>query len=286
MRSIFLSLTILASLTGCNMSQQKQSSTIDAVLQAKADSILQNKLAEFGASTGQVIIMDAQTGEVKASAGNDSIRQESGLLRTAALLAALETKSVSISDTINVGNGILIVGNDTLCDYNWRRGGYGKITVEQGFALSSDIAIYKTIKKAFKDGKAFAEAMGKLGYQVKDTGLVYNPLGYGILTTPLQNLTFITSVAIHNADMKQVLEHTVIDGLGQPAKSDKVKVAGTTGTLLLPNGEYAVEFCGYFPADSPKYSMIVTLNKNGLPASGGAMAGSVFREIVEYMTRE
>ena len=63
-------------------------------------------------------------------------------------------------------------------------------------------------------------------------------------------------------------------------------MAGATGTLLLPNGEYAVEFCGYFPADNPKYSMIVTLNKDGQPASGGAMAGSVFREIAEYMMRK
>ena len=286
MKAKFLSLVILVSLTACNMVQQKQSSAIDADLQAKADSILQDKLTEFGASTGQVIIMDVQTGEVKASAGNDSILQESGLVRMAALLAALETKSVSLSDTINVGNGVLIVGNDTLCDYNWRKGGYGRITLEQGFALSSDIALYKTIKKTFKNGQAFAEALGNLGYQVKDTSLVYNPLGYGILTTPLQNLTFITSVAIHNADMKQALEYTVIDGLGQPAKSEKVKVAGATGTLLLSNGEYAVEFCGYFPADNPKYSMIVTLNKDGQPASGGAMAGSVFREIAEYMMRK
>jgi cell division protein FtsI/penicillin-binding protein 2 len=47
--------------------------------------------------------------------------------------------------------------------------------------------------------------------------------------------------------------------------------------------EYAVEYCGYFPADSPKYSIIVSMNKMGLPASGAFMAGSVFSEIVNYM---
>lgn len=284
MKTIFLSLIILASLTAGNMVQQKQSSTIDVNLQAKANSILQNKLTEFNALTGQIIIMDVQTGEIKASVGNDSICQESGLLHTAALSAALETKSVNLSDTIDTGNGILIVGNDTLFDYSWHRGGFGKITVEQGYSLSSNIVSYKITKKAFKDEQAFAKALSKFGYQVKDTSLVYNPSGHGILTTPLQNLTFITSVAIHNTYIKQAMENTVINGLGKPAQSKIVKVAGTTGTLLLPNGNYAVEFCGYFPADNPKYSMIVTLIKNGLPASGGAMAGSAFREIAEYLS--
>ena len=44
--------------------------------------------------------------------------------------------------------------------------------------------------------------------------------------------------------------------------------------------EYAVEFCGYFPTGNPKYSIIVSINKTGLPASGGLMAGDVFRKIV------
>ena len=36
-----------------------------------------------------------------------------------------------------------------------------------------------------------------------------------------------------------------------------------------------------FPAFAPKYSIIVSFNKPGLPASGGQMAGSVFHDIVD-----
>lgn len=54
--------------------------------------------------------MEAQTGEIKASVGSDSILQESGLVRTVSLLAALETKAVKLSDTVNVDNGILTIG--------------------------------------------------------------------------------------------------------------------------------------------------------------------------------
>jgi len=55
------------------------------------------------------------------------------------------------------------------------------------------------------------------------------------------------------------------------------------GTIVIneEDAEYGVEFCGYFPVDNPKYTMIVSINKGGLPASGGLMAGDVFRQIVE-----
>lgn len=268
----------------CHIEQKvNRPSIIDNVLQIKVDSILQNKLSELDATTGQVIVMEVQTGEIKASVGSDSILQESGLVRIASLWAALEKKAVKLSDTIDVGDGVLAIGKDTLYDHNWHRGGYGKITMEQGFGVASNIANYKIVKKVFENGQALAEALAKYGYQVKDTSLVYNPLGYGILTTPLQNLTFFNSIAINNAAIKQVLEYAVSDGLAKPAQPDKVKVAGATGTIQLPNGEYAAEFCGYFPADNPKYSVIVTINKKELPASGGLMAGDMFRQIVDIM---
>jgi cell division protein FtsI (penicillin-binding protein 3) len=47
--------------------------------------------------------------------------------------------------------------------------------------------------------------------------------------------------------------------------------------------EYQLAFCGYFPANAPKYSIIVSINKLGLPVSGGGMAGVVFHDIVEWM---
>ncbi len=283
MKKTFILLISIATFIACSPTKQKveQTSTIDSTLQVSVNSILQNKLSELNATVGQVIVMEVQTGEIKASVGSDSIRQESGLVRTASLLAALETKAVKLSDTIDVGDGILAIGKDTLRDHNWHRGGYGKITIEQGFGLASNIANYKIVEKAFESEQAFAEALAKHGYQVKDTSLIYNPLGYGIITTPLQNLTFFNAAS--NTAIKQALEYSVTDGLAKPAQSDKVKVAGTTGIIQLSNDEYAVEFCGYFPADNPKYSIIVSINKKGLPASGGLMAGDVFRQITYYI---
>lgn len=294
-KSIIIFIINILALIACTSNKQniKPFSTIDSTLQVKVESILQNQLSEFNATSGQVIVMEVQTGEIKASVGTELTPQESGLVRTASLLAALETKAIQISDTVDVGNGILTIGKDTLLDHNWYRGGYGKITIQQGFGLSSNIANYKTAKHTFKDAQAFAKALAKYGYQVKDTSLVYNPSGYGVFTTPLQNLTFYTAIAQGTIgdkgtvnDIKRALEYTVTDGLARPAMSDEVKIAGATGTIQLPNGEYAVEFCGYFPADNPQYSVIVSINKKDKPASGGLMAGTVFKQIAELMMEE
>lgn len=295
MKKILILISIIISFASCNIKNNSVNriSTIDSTLQVKIDSILQNRLSELNATSGQVIVMEVRTGEIKASVGTELTPQESGLVRTASLLAALETKAIQISDTVDVGNGILTIGKDTLLDHNWYRGGYGKITIQQGFGLSSNIANYKTAKHTFKDAQAFAKALAKYGYQVKDTSLIYNPSGYGVFTTPLQNLTFYNAIAQGTISdkatansIKLALEYTVTNGLAKPAMSDKVKIAGATGTIQLPNGEYAVEFCGYFPADNPQYSVIVSINKKDKPASGGLMAGTVFKQIAELMMEE
>jgi cell division protein FtsI (penicillin-binding protein 3) len=91
--------------------------------------------------------------------------------------------------------------------------------------------------------------------------------------------------------MQTILRHVVSQGLGKKAGTPILKVAGKTATTQVgesPEGdeaipEYNLAFCGYFPADKPKYSMIVSLNKLALPASGGAMAGEAFHNIVEWM---
>ena len=292
MRVHILPLIILfISLFSCQSKQQedKQVSTIDSTLQVKATSILENKLSKLNALSGQAIVMEVQTGHIKAmvelerkdSANyqpceNFSQTYESALIQPISILAALETGKIKLTDTVDVGDGIYICKGDTIKDHNWHRGGYGKITIKQGLASSSEIAVYKAMEMAFN------------GY----TQTYYDQLkkiGISNLDTPLQMLTAYNSIANNknnqaNIDsLKQALEYVVTDGLGQPAKSDKVQVAGKTGTVQLEDGSYIVEFCGYFPANAPQYSIIVSIHKDGLPASGGLMAGDVFRQIVDYM---
>lgn len=95
--------------------------------------------------------------------------------------------------------------------------------------------------------------------------------------------------------IRQMLDDVVNtpDGTGKPARSDKVRVAGKTGTAQLSqgsagyssgSGSHQVSFCGYFPSDNPKYSCIVVIRRPriGLP-SGGLMCGAVLKEIAEEL---
>lgn len=338
----------MITMIACNPVKQRdaQSSiTIDSTLQAKATSILENKLTELNALSGQAVVMEVQTGHIKAMVGlerkdsadcqpceNFSQAHESALIQPISILAALETGEVKLSDKVDTGEGIYQVHDRELKDHNWHRGGYGKITIKQGLASSSNIAVYKTMEKAFgTDVQSYFNLLDKMSYGKPDsitgitnlkpahfitpkdsswsnTAFAWYCIGYNQTITPIQTLTFYNAIANRgrmvqpqlykdstmvinpqianqaNIDsLKQALEYVVTDGLGQPAKSDKVQVAGKTGTVQLEDGSYIVEFCGYFPANAPQYSIIVSIHKDGLPASGGLMAGNVFRQIVNHM---
>jgi cell division protein FtsI (penicillin-binding protein 3) len=88
---------------------------------------------------------------------------------------------------------------------------------------------------------------------------------------------------------KTMLEAVVEHGTGSPLKNPIYKVAGKTGTAQVAQNRggynktnYKGSFVGYFPAENPKYSIIVVINN---PTEGGyyggAIAAPVFREIAD-----
>lgn len=119
---IFLAVTLLFSACGMKQEKTEQTPAIDSALQAKVASIMESKIEELGAQSGQAVVMDVRTGQIKASYGKDldaPYRPE--LVCLASLSAALETGKVHLDDTIDTGNGVYVVGSDTLFDHNWRR---------------------------------------------------------------------------------------------------------------------------------------------------------------------
>ena len=149
--------------------------------------------------------------------------------------------------------------------------------------------------------------------------IIWSAIGYNRKIAPIQMLTFYNAIANDGKMVKPtlktgeieiinpqiaskdnikkiqvILEHVVSQGLGMKAGTPILRVAGKTGTSQVneydyynevgtPLVEYQLAFCGYFPADKPKYSMIVSINKLGLPASGGGMAGVVFHDIMNWI---
>ena len=68
MRHTILTIIAFIGLASCQSKQEtiELMSTIDSTLQVKVTSILENKLSELNALSGQTIIMEVQTGHIKA----------------------------------------------------------------------------------------------------------------------------------------------------------------------------------------------------------------------------
>ena len=112
MKKILLKCTILiVVLCSCQSRQQVTApiSTIDSTLKTNATAILESKLSEINAQSGQVVVMEVQTGQIKALVGltkkdstnyqsceNFSVWQSTGLMHPISLLVALETGKVKL----------------------------------------------------------------------------------------------------------------------------------------------------------------------------------------------
>ena len=308
--------------------------TINTDLQDYVRSTLKENIKKIDAINGQIIIMDCKSGEIKAmvnlmntkSGIKPAIRQLSeptALMRTVSLLATLEQGKVKPNDSIDTKAGMLDINGYLLEDYNWRRGGNGKTSVQQGFLLSSNIATYLAVKQAFgKEYAQFHKIITDMGYGLpQDSIKAALPIPNDNITlakfatgknqqiSPLQILTFYNAIA-NNGNMVKPTFHkrdtTIIKeqiaskeniatiqqlliqkGLTSKAFSDKVPIAGEQGVAIVKedgdNTIYCIQFCGYYPAKNPQYSIIVSLNKKGLPASGG-MAGEIVKHIVEFIS--
>ena len=333
-------LTILFIFVLVNASKAQQVTHIvhaNGYLQRQVNSILSHNIKQLNAINGQVIIMDCKSGEIKAMVNLMNTKsgikpaighlsEPTALMRTVSLLAVLEQGKIKPNDSIDTKSGMLDINGYLLEDYNWRRGGNGKISVQQGFLLSSNIATYLTVKQAFgKDYAQFHKIIIDMGYGLpQDSIKVALPIPNDNITlakfvngknqqiSPLQILTFYNAITnngkmvkptFHKRDttiikeqlaskeniaiIQQLLVQKVKDNLAHQAHSNKVSIAGEQGAVAAKddrdNTVYCLQFCGYYPSDNPQYSIIVSLNKKGLPASGG-MAGEIAKQIVEFLS--
>ena len=92
------------------------------------------------------------------------------------------------------------------------------------------------------------------------------------------------------AKIKAMLEGVVTEGSGKRVIYNPLyKIAGKTGTAQIAdnnlgyktNKQYQAAFVGYFPADRPRYSMIVVINDPKGDYYGALVSGPVFREIAD-----
>lgn len=99
------------------------------------------------------------------------------------------------------------------------------------------------------------------------------------------------------AMLRMMMEGVVKDGTAKNLSTTIYPIAGKTGTAQVAQGKsgykngkktYSASFCGYFPADNPKYSMIVVvIDPSHAGYYGNVVAGPVFKNIADkvYSTR-
>jgi len=84
--------------------------------------------------------------------------------------------------------------------------------------------------------------------------------------------------------MVRVVDH----GTATNIRNSIYKIAGKTGTARIARGtegygvpEYVASFAGFFPADNPRYSCIVVINRPAGAFYGSAIAAPVFKTIAD-----
>lgn len=92
------------------------------------------------------------------------------------------------------------------------------------------------------------------------------------------------------AQLRSCVEEVVLSGTGKHIRSPHYTIAGKTGTAQVADkgipysaGVYQGSFVGYFPADEPKYTMIVVIRTKPHSNSyyGGTIAAPVFRMVAD-----
>lgn len=204
--------------------------TIDKEIQEVAHSELLRQLQNQGARSGCAIVMDVKTGHVKAianltRAANDEYYElynhaigtkevPGSTFKLASLMSALEDKKIKITDTVGA-YGTYQFYKSTLRDS--KEEGYGKITIQQAFELSSNV-ISKVIYNAYRnEPETFIKRLRSFGLgdplgielEGEPNPTLYSPgskmwsgislawmsIGYEVQQTPLQTLAFYNAVA-------------------------------------------------------------------------------------------
>ncbi|MDD2435988.1 MAG: penicillin-binding protein [Massilibacteroides sp.] len=157
--------------------------TIDIGIQDIAEKSLVDMLKNIDAESGTAVIMEVETGEIKAITNmgrvhegiyaetkNHAVADEiepGSTFKVASIMVALEDGLCNPYDSVDTGNGIYIYKGARMTDHNMNHGGYGKISVEQSIWFSSNIGVAKTILKGYEKNPAkFVEGLYRLGLTI------------------------------------------------------------------------------------------------------------------------
>ena len=214
-------------------------STIDVYVQDIAHHALLEQLEKYKADHGCVVVMETKTGHIKAISNLGRATDETysettnyaiaeshepgSTYKLADLMTLLEDKKVDTSAVYNTNGGVVTYFGNRVVDSH--EGGYGTISLAQGFEKSSNTVMVQAVYNNYKNNPSqFVNHLNsyglnsRLGLPFKGEGKPYIPkpsdktwsnislpwmaFGYGVLITPLQTLTYYNSVANNGVMVK------------------------------------------------------------------------------------
>ena len=281
MRRMFWAIALLLT----SMTSKAQEYYFDGDAEKAISFLLQNTVNEIEGNGGEVYVMETQTGRIiaKVKSGNTTDNEEwLGFYFAPTYLALLETGKVHPTDTFDTGTGVY---KDTY-DHNWRRGGYGQITLEDALMLSSKIGLIKATEivgsidlTKYIDGYNIW-ALLTFYNAVANGGKMVQPIGWG--NTIVKNEQIASKENI--AHLQRALRLNVTDRLGKQANSNKTEIAAKGRSFKLNSMITRMEYLGYFPAACPKYTVAIVIEKDGMPA-GSALCAPLFKDIAEILIK-
>lgn len=235
-------------------------STIDINLQDVAQSALERQLIKSDADFGCVVLMETETGEVRAIANYSKVEpsiykeifnyaiaqsvEPGSTFKLASYLVAIDQEKFDLDDNVDVSGGEYKVYDQVIKDDHIAPS--SKITMQHAFEISSNVAIAKQIYKYYGDHPSeFTEKLHeihlgeKLGLEIPGEGtpLIKTPqseswsgvslaqmaYGYESKLTPLQTLTLYNAVANGGKMIAPIFVHE-IRSLGKPIKKFSARV--------------------------------------------------------------
>jgi len=207
-------------------------STIDVYIQDIAHHALLKQLEEYEADHGCVVVMETETGKVRAisnlgRAGDGTYyettnyavaesHEPGSTFKLVDLMAILEDKVADTSTVYDTHGGVVKYYGRSVRDSH--TGGYGKISLARGFELSSNTVMVQAVYENYKNNPSkFVNHIKNfgldqpLGLDFKGEGkpiipkpgdkswsgisLPWMAFGYEVAVTPLQTLAFYNAVA-------------------------------------------------------------------------------------------
>lgn len=273
-------------------------------LETAVAEVIKECLTENDWNNATVYVVETMTGKIKANVSlmrkdtgvepyADTYNQErSQMLCAPAYLALLVTEKVTPESVFDTEGGIY----GQIKDHNWRKGGYGEINLERALGVRSQVAFAKAGEQAYgTDSTAFVEKvkcyLGDEPDRAEGILTFYNAVANGgrmlkLVTEGEDSIVLCEQIAPrkHIETLQRGLERSVSDGVFKTVERDNVKVAACGRTFVKEGETRRMELCGYFPAENPKYTVMVILEKEGLPAGAAYMCAPIMAQIVDILS--